>query len=102
MKIIRCSLFKVLLAGFVIFINTQACDARIANPYPVAILRHGDIYMIEGKDEINRLTDLGDIKEICWLDEQTVCFSRVRTTGLVDERSWLGFESTENFGLPEV
>jgi hypothetical protein len=96
MKRISCSLLNILWIGLAFFLSAQSCAARIADPYPIAILRLGDIHLIEGRDKIIRLTELGDIKEICWLDEQTICFSRVRTTGLINERSWLGFESVSD------
>ncbi len=83
---------KILIVSCFFLLSGQFCSARIADPYPISILRNGDIYLIEGADKIRRLTELSDIKEICWLDEKTICFSRVRTTGLIDKRSWRGFE----------
>jgi hypothetical protein len=68
------------------------CEARIANPYPVAIIRQGDIYLIESKDKIERLTELGDVKELCWLNQETICFSRCMETGLTENKKWRGFK----------
>lgn len=72
--------------------STSICEARIANPYPIAVLRQGDIYLIEGKGKWQQLTQLGDVQEICWLDLKTICFSRKLETGLADQENWSGLE----------
>ncbi len=69
----------------------QVSLARIANPFPVAVVRQNDIYLIESKEKVKQLTDLGDVQEICWLDNQTICFSRKMATGITTDRRWRGF-----------
>ncbi len=69
------------------------CEARIADPYPIALLRQGDIYLLESKNELKKLTDLGDVMDICWLDKETICFSREFQTDLTAQKHWRGFQT---------
>ena len=82
---------KILTIGAFLTLAHLNCEARIANPYPVAILRQGDVFLIPGQGKMERLTRLGDVKEICWLDQETICFSRQMETGLPERKDWVGF-----------
>lgn len=66
-------------------------EARIANPYPIAFLKQGNIYLIEDERKTVQLTFSGDIRELCWLDEETICFSRVMDTGITEGGDWIGY-----------
>lgn len=81
---------RILACLAFLFSFSSACPARIANPYPVAVIRQGDVYLIEEKDEMKRLTQSGDVHEICWLDQETICFSRKMETGLAFDKNWVG------------
>ncbi len=88
-------LFNLLLFLFAVV----PAEARVADPYPIAFLRQGDIYLIEGRDSIRRLTELGDVREICWLDGETICFSREMDTGLAESENWTGYSKIRDLFL---
>jgi hypothetical protein len=67
-------------------------QARIANPYPVAFLRQGDVYILESADNWKPLTKLGDVGSLCWVDPETICFSREIRTGLLLRTDWQGIQ----------
>jgi len=84
--------------GFIVFLITTSLtgvfslvQARNANPYPIALIRNGDIYNMNNSKEVKKLTSIGDARELCWLDNETICFSREYDTGLKDGRGWRGF-----------
>jgi hypothetical protein len=90
---------KYLLCILISFSTAAFSWARLANPYPIAFLRQGDIYLIEGTDTVHRLTELGDVREICWLDGETICFSREMDTGLVEMEDWTGYSKIRDLFL---
>jgi len=83
---------KKLIPAFIALIAAASfSQARISNPYPTAVLRKGDIYLLKSKGEWKRLTRLGDVKWLCWLNQDSICFQRDRETGLQDSSNWRGF-----------
>lgn len=74
-------------------------EARIANPYPVAVLRKGDIYLLKSKGDWQKLTETGDVTSLCWLDRETICFSRSIKTGLKNQMGWRGLETISDLFL---
>ncbi|MBU1881493.1 hypothetical protein KKA08_05620 [bacterium] len=86
---------SLLLVSFVIVSLgvVSSCSARIANPYPIALQRQGDIYIIRNSKEIEKLTSTGDVLELCWLDQENICFPRKFVTGLEETRDWSGFST---------
>ncbi|MFH1861916.1 MAG: hypothetical protein ABH878_03800 [bacterium] len=81
---------SLLILSLSICAGTQA---KIANPYPVAVLRQGDIYLLKGNNDWQQLTFTGDVAEICWLDPETICCSREMDSGLSDQDAWHGLTS---------
>ena len=75
-----------------ICITSMQAEGRVTNPYPTAVLRQGDVYLLKGKDNWQRLTHWGDVQWLCWMSTDTLCFERKRTTGLKDSADWRGFE----------
>lgn len=90
---------KLICLTAILVTAVSTSDARIANPYPVAVLRKGDIYLLKSKDDWQRLTETGDVTSLCWLNRETICFSRSIQTGLKNRMDWRGLETISDLFL---
>lgn len=82
--------FTLFIVG--VSIALSCAQARIANPYPVAFLRQGDVYILESSEKWKPLTQIGDAGSLCWFDSETICFSREVRTGLILRTDWEGIQ----------
>ncbi len=67
-------------------------QGRISDPYPVAVLRQGDVYLLKAEGDLWQMTRVGDVKSLCWLDQETLCLARELRTGLKNRPDWQGIE----------
>lgn len=77
---------------FLLCAMSPASRARISNPYPIAVLRQGDVYLLKPKGEWRQLTKFGDVISLCWLSEDTICFVREIRTGPTKAKNWQGLD----------
>lgn len=73
--------------------TAAACPARTNSLYPIAVLRKGNVWILKSKNQWQQLTTSGDVKALCWLDKETICFAREIKSGTKDRPSeWQGLE----------